>query len=201
MYDGRVVLRHWSAALKVAMRISPRSKLHHYGFSLAELMAVVTIVGILATLAIVGMRKYVSSSRVTEAAGVIQAIRAAQESHRAESQQYLDVSAGNLGSLYPQGPDDHQRPFFRAVADGTPLDTQWRVLSPVVKRQVRFGYACVAGLPGAVVPDLSGASKPAWGTPIEPWFVIQAVSDFNGLGNRGYVAASSFSPELYSEPE
>src|ERR1700722_10652837 len=70
------------------------------GFTLIELMIVVVIVGILATLAVVGYRKLVQSSHVSEATGMVQSIRVAQESYHSETQQYANVS-NDLQSYYP----------------------------------------------------------------------------------------------------
>ncbi len=169
------------------------------GFTLAELMAVVTIVSVLATLAIYSVHRYVNSSRTTEATAVIQAIRAAQESYRAENHQYLNVSQGNLEDFYPAAPDAQNRPFF--LNDDSDRDLRWRLLGPVVKRRVRFGYACVAGLAGEAPPPLQIQDPPAWGATTEPWYVIQAVSDFDGGGSQGRMVATSFTSEIYSEPE
>ncbi len=58
------------------------------GFTLVELMIVVAIVGILATLAVVGYRKLIQSSHVSEATGMVQNIRVAQEGYHSETQQY-----------------------------------------------------------------------------------------------------------------
>src|SRR5678809_1305540 len=72
------------------------------GFTLVELAVVVTIIGILAMLAVAGYRRLVTSSHTTEATEMVNAIKVAQESYHAETGQYANVSAGlGLGSLYP----------------------------------------------------------------------------------------------------
>ena len=63
------------------------------GFTLVEMMIVVAIVGILAMLAVAGFRKLVQSAHVSEATGMVQNIRVAQESYHSETQQYANVSA------------------------------------------------------------------------------------------------------------
>src|ERR1700722_12347421 len=73
------------------------------GFTLIELMIVVIIIGVLAALAVVGYRKLVTSSHVTEATGMVQNIRVAQESYHSETQQYANISGGLL-NFYPAFP-------------------------------------------------------------------------------------------------
>src|SRR5277367_4008948 len=73
------------------------------GFTLVEMMIVVAIVGVLATLAVVGYRKLVQSSHVSEATGMVQNIRVAQEGYHSETQQYANVST-SLVAYYPAAP-------------------------------------------------------------------------------------------------
>src|SRR5215470_6535239 len=70
------------------------------GFTLIELMTVVVIVGVLATLGLVAYRKFITSSKTSEAIYMVGSIRAAEESYRAETLRYLDVSSG-FSKLYP----------------------------------------------------------------------------------------------------
>ena len=70
------------------------------GFTLAELMIVVVIMGILASLGTVAFRRQMNQSKKTEALAGLRAIGAAQESFRADTGVYLNVST-NLSTYYP----------------------------------------------------------------------------------------------------
>lgn len=166
------------------------------GFTLAELMAVVTIVGVLAVVGIASVRKHIFSSRSVETASVVQGIRAAQERWFAETRSYFDVST-SMTTYYPMAtPGKDKHAWDQPTATNYP---NWRLLNPVVSGPVQFGYATRAGAPGVPPPALNIANGPTWGTPVEPWYVIQARGDTNGDGVFSMFAASSFSPEFYTQ--
>ena len=58
------------------------------GFTLAELMAVVIIVGVLSVVGVTYFRRHALASKVTEAQAMVQSIRAAEERYRAENRQF-----------------------------------------------------------------------------------------------------------------
>lgn len=169
------------------------------GFTLVELMAVVTIVGILASMAVVLVGNHVKASRTNEALSMVQSIRAAQESFRAENRRYLSVST-SLTEYYPAAtPDGRKRAFFRN--GGQELDQRWNMLRPTVTGPVRFVYAVVAGDSGDTVPVPNIANKPNFPTATGPFYVIQAAGDADEDSTYCIVAATSFSPENYVENE
>src|SRR5258706_3615758 len=116
------------------------------GFTLTELMAVVAIMGILATIAttlFVGQSK---ASKAAEAMGVVQATRAAEERNRAENQLYV----GNPTIWYP---GDGKGQARRSFKDPDSADyALWKQLNPTVDRPVQFGYRVNSGLPGDSLP-------------------------------------------------
>jgi prepilin-type N-terminal cleavage/methylation domain-containing protein len=168
------------------------------GFSMVELMVVVVIVGVLATVGISLMREYIYSSKSAEAVSVIQAIRAAQERWRAETQTYLDVSL-SLTTYYPNTTPNKDR--FNWEQPGHTEVDKWRRLNVHVTQPVQFGYATVAGTVGDPLPEFDLTEDVDWsGTVIvEPWYLIQARGDADGDGNPTMFAASSFNGEVYYE--
>lgn len=146
-------------------------------------MVVVTIVGILATLAFVTFRKWSDSSKTIEATSVMRAIAAAQERYRGENLAYLNVSSDggatpSLTRYYPATPSGDGTRYAWARSSG-PDYARWRLLAPNVKQPVAFGYATVAGLPGAAAPAVGLATAidaTAWASVANrPWFVVQSM--------------------------
>ena len=110
-------------ALQKTPIVTPRRS---RGFTLVELMIVVAIVGVLAALAVVGYRKLIQSSHVSEATGMVQNIRVAQEGYHSETQQYANISTDSrTGPYYPACPrlsdlDRVGRPCSDCVAERSP---------------------------------------------------------------------------------
>lgn len=167
------------------------------GFTLGELMAVVAIVGVLATVALVGYRRYISSARSTEAAWMINGIRSAQESYRAETLMYLNVS-GSLDSYYPMTTPSAKKYAWGGGNDA--IADRWRILNVTTDGPVMFGYATIAGGPGevtasglAITADIPDAT--------EPWYIIQAKGDVDGNGVFSHCIATSMSNQLIWDNE
>jgi prepilin-type N-terminal cleavage/methylation domain-containing protein len=167
------------------------------GFTLIELMTVVAIVGVLATLGLVAYRKFITSSKTSEATYMVGSIRAAEESYRAETLGYLSVSAG-FATYYPK---DSVGNFKSAWDNPSHGDyTTWRQLGVRSDGPVYYGYKVAAGTAGTAIPALTGLkTPPTFPTPTEPWYVIQARGDVDGNGIYSYVCGSSFTGEMYIE--
>jgi prepilin-type N-terminal cleavage/methylation domain-containing protein len=168
------------------------------GFTLIELLTVVVIVGVLATLGLVAYRKFITSSKTSEAIYMVGAVRAAEESYRAETMRYLNVSAG-FANLYP-----NTTPSAKKWAWDNPSHadyTAWRQLGARSDGPVYYGYKVAAGLAGATPPKVDIVKSPTWPTTTEPWYLIEAQGDVDGNGVNSYVVGSSFTGEIYVEAE
>jgi type IV pilus assembly protein PilA len=144
-------------------------------FTLVELMIVVAIIGVLALIAIVGYRRYVLSSKVSEAQNVIGAIKIAQEDFKAERGTYFASATwcpwGGVGG---------------AAAPGNRLmqwtSICWAALPVHVEAPVRFNYYTDGGLPGTWAAP-GGTGFAGWlAVTDRPWYVIEAQADLRSDG-------------------
>jgi type IV pilus assembly protein PilA len=166
------------------------------GFTLVELMITVAMVGVLATLALVGYRRYIDSAKVSEAVQLVGAIRSAEEGFRAETMSYLDVST----DWYPRNTFDSKK------MDWPPPNhadkAKWSALNVTTDGPVRFGYRVNAGAAGAAVTVPGGIAYSNPGTfpaPTEPWYVVQARGDPGERGVLCNVLSTSFTTAIVYE--
>lgn len=170
------------------------------GFTLIELMVTVAIVGVLATLAVYGVGKYIRSSKTAEAIQLIGSIKAAQESYKAETFEYLNVSS-SLTDYYPAAPDNRAH-VWGDVATATGRNFQTLGIS--ADAPVRFGYATTAGNATAA-PSAHGTSLTITGWPSaalgRPWYVVRAAADLDGDSTLSYLVSASFLGQILIDKE
>ncbi|HEY4122156.1 MAG TPA: prepilin-type N-terminal cleavage/methylation domain-containing protein [Byssovorax sp.] len=166
------------------------------GFTLIELLAAVAIMGILAAIGIYSMRRYLNVAQSSEATAMIQNIRAAEESYKAETLTYWSCSS-SLASLYPNtAPNSHSSAWVNA---GHSDYAKWKTLNVSSDGPVRFGYSAVAGNPGDALPtDTALNPQPSWPATANanPWYVVQAVGDRDDNGIQAVFVGSSIGGEI-----
>jgi type IV pilus assembly protein PilA len=160
------------------------------GFTLVELAIVVVIVGVLAVLAVVGYRKLINSSKVTEAQNVVQSIRVAQEAFKAETGIYADIGTSTYcPSAAPTGAMVTQ---WNPICNGG--TATWARLPVHVDGAVHFGYKTWSGVTTPV--NAGPATWVDWtkAPANRPWFIVYAESDLDPgtAGNSEAVGSNLF---------
>ena len=167
------------------------------GFTLIELSIVVVIVGILAVIAVVGYRKYIQHSKITEAQTMISAIRIAQEDHRAEKGTYADVGP----NYCPAGAGVANVKWgWTPGCPGGGTAVNWNALPVHVDGPVLFGYSTQAGGAWVAPADTAWVN---WNAPTaNPWYVVRARADLDGApGDFTQLVGSSFTNQIFSRNE
>lgn len=168
---------------------------------MVELMITVVIVSILAGLATYGVRRYIAASKTGEAVQLIGSIRAAQESYKDETFEYLDVSGSKtITNYYPNNSTPGQA---KVQWGGAPDDVanRWRTLGVNPSSPVLFVYACAAGGPTDNVASLEAPMAVGnWPTGAQgaPWYAVQAKADLDAGGKLTMYAVGSFTNQVFS---
>lgn len=163
------------------------------GFTLIELMITVVIVGVLATLAVVGYRRIMLSSHVAEATHMMGGITAAQDSVRAETGSYVSISSSLDAILCPVTTVKSQKVPWNPACNGGVR--QWGALTVQPDGPVLFRYALVAGKANDALPQPpSGTSSeaPIGKAATADWWVASARADSDGNGVNVTVVQSNF---------
>jgi type IV pilus assembly protein PilA len=188
----------------MALRTAPRLR-YERGFTLVEMMTVVIIVGVLAGLAVYGVRKYISSSKVSEAVSMMTSIKAGEEAFKGETFIYLDVSGTfDPTNFYPKAPSS-QGAKVQWGGAGTGID-KWKTLGVSPDGPTAFQYAVVATAPNSAQPTLPTAKSAAdfkLPSTTAGWqYIAVAKADLGGKGGvYTYVLSHSYSSEVYVENE
>jgi prepilin-type N-terminal cleavage/methylation domain-containing protein len=150
------------------------------GFTLIELMIVVTIIGVLAVVAGTAFRRYSASGRAAEAMSMIGEFKIKEEAYRAENNAYISTDATE-GTLTPAlGSCAEPCPKLLPARPWTTAPMlYWAQLGINPGRaQLYCGYVVIAGLANAW--GTAGTDgKNAFGNvaPNAPWFYIEAKCD------------------------
>jgi prepilin-type N-terminal cleavage/methylation domain-containing protein len=172
------------------------------GFTLVELMIVVVIMGVLATIGIASFRREVHLSKSREAYAMIESIAIAQEKFKTHHPSYLNVST-SLTTYYPAATvGSIIRPFWGWV-DHVDYDN-WVRLDPKAPLEIRYVFATTAGMPYTEPSALTEGSVAGydWPDPLtihNPWYVVQAIGDLNDNGENHLLLLTSFTDTVYEE--
>jgi type IV pilus assembly protein PilA len=187
----------------MALRTRRRSE---EGFTLIEMMTVVVIVGVLAVLAVYGVRKYILSAKSGEAVAMMASIKTAEEAFKDETFVYFDVSTNfATNNFYPTTTPGKVK--VQWGGGNATLAGNWKTLGVQPTGPVQFAYAVVATAPGATVPAVPTITKDnaAFNLPqtATQWmYVVAAKSDLGGrAGVDTVVLSHSLSTEIFIENE
>ena len=178
--------------------------------TLIELMIVVVIIGVLAALAVVGYRRYVGKSRLSEPPAILAEFVAKEALYFQDTGLYIEAHKDTMAAVsdnenadqfWPHDPtvrwDSAREPF-----PVNPLPASWRTLGVRVRwNQLYCTYMVNAGcgpssgaaaVPGCVAPP--GTIGPTlWGAaPNVPWFY--GMGACNLQGDAGWPNGSGVNP-------
>ncbi len=170
------------------------------GFSLVELLAVVTISGLLALAGVAMFRRHIVASRGSEATSFLQGLRAAENMYMSENHGYLNASLVNGGSQwYPQQTPSNQRSAW--VNRDHPDWAQWQQFGLPLNKSVLFSYLANAGVPNTSMTPLAADFKNPPATAVQPldWYLLQARGDTDGNGVYALYYTTSLNGEIFSQ--
>jgi len=144
------------------------------GFTLTELMIVVTIAGILASLAIPQLQKYRLRARGWQAEEFLQSISLRQEFYRSEFGRYRS-SNDSACDAFPLAHSCFNPSAAGLKGESAPFaqTTAWREIGALPAGQVYFGFAVVAGTPADIPVGLP------WNLQQDFWWIAQASGDID----------------------
>jgi Tfp pilus assembly protein PilE len=166
---------------------------------LIELMVVVVVLGILATLGTVGWRRYMGRARSTEAVAMLAEMSAKEQVYFLEFASYLPLVTGsaitapaltgiaateNADQFFPRNPGNTVFDSVRVGAAATALPLSWQLAAIRPKDNVLFcTYFASAGQTGSFpVAGSLGAGLLGSTAIAQPWYYVMGSCNLNGNG-------------------
>jgi prepilin-type N-terminal cleavage/methylation domain-containing protein len=176
---------------------------HTAGFTLIELMIVVAIIAVLATIAGTAYRRYMDSGRTAEAMSMLGEIRAKEEAYRAEFSVYAGWSATSEAATASLPAVDNtgcvgggtSEPCHKAIpATFTGTWAIWKGIGINAGRgDLYCGYIVNSGLTGSTVTGTIGQGLLGTAAQPQPWWYAIAICDNDGVSttNATFATAST----------
>jgi prepilin-type N-terminal cleavage/methylation domain-containing protein len=182
-----------SAEAPIVVGMRPGSR----GFSLIELMIVVVVLGILASLAMVGYKRYVGKARTTEAVAMLAEMAAKEQVYFLEFAQFLPLVNGatvtaaaasgasateNGNQFWPRDPSLSTFESVRTAAAATALPLSWQLVAVRPRDNMLYcTYFGSAGLAGSNPVAGSLGAGVLGSTAIgQPWFYVLGSCNLTG---------------------
>lgn len=167
------------------------------GFTLVELAVVVTIVAVLSVIALVGYRKYMLNSKMTEAQSMISGIKIAQEDHRSEKGSYADIGKDTWCPSVSGAGTGKVKAAWDPTCNGG--KAPWNTLAVHVEGPLHFQYVTTASNTW-VAPTIPEAGFVTWGTPaVTANYIIVARCDLDPGGDVTALVGSSVDNRIFTD--
>jgi prepilin-type N-terminal cleavage/methylation domain-containing protein len=184
----------YSSNTATQARSSKRSRLR--GYSLIELMIVVAITGVLASIALPAFQGYIMRGRASEAVSFLGGIALRQAAYRAEFGGYAgSVATMAAAAWVPEEGAD----MVDSLLIGWPADSgDFNALGAVPdSRSVRFGYAMCAGTPAQANGYIDAEPYTVPAAQLDFYFIAQAEADFDADGTLMTFEVASFARNIW----
>ena len=170
------------------------------GYTLIELLLVVVMVGVLATIALVGYRKWINYARTADTKNILLGLTMGLKAYYDDTGGYLDCSS-SYTDYYPiaTGPNGRKHTFHNPKHSDYPC---WRLFAGDTDSPTTMVFTIRAGNAGTgIVPPPTKQTKLNFGSPpTTPWYVLVAEGDLDDNGVHSYFVANSLQPSnIYIE--
>ena len=183
------------------------------GFTLMELMIVVAIVGILASIAIFMFTRHVAKAKASEVPAMFAELKIREQQFHLEHEQYLSTGATDDDYFPTDDPPGKESQTYNIASSDVPPapqgtefpDPSWKTLRMKPDKTSLFCvYVAIAGRGGELDnagPKATAAPFNLTDAPPTNWFYLMAECDFDGDGTPAiYYTLSDIEGTIVSNP-